>query len=127
MSAIFAGILPYRTVMTVLAGTSATDCYTCGDDGEDEAILAGVVVVDSTGAIGTAAKIEHYKLSNTTAYTIVPASVALPSATENLVYECIPGHHMKLGDEIRVTGASGHHVFVSFWKVSPSAKGAQRG
>ena len=126
MSAIFAGILPYRTAKTILAGTSATACFTCGDDGEDEAIVAGVMVVDSTGAVGTAAKIEHYSLSDTTAYTIYPASAGMPTSTENLVYECIPGHHLKLGDEIRVTGAAGHHVFVSFWKISPSAQGAQR-
>jgi len=126
MSGVFSGLLPYRSAMKALAGTSATTCYTVGDDGEDEIILAGVEVVDSTGAIGTAAKIEHYRVKDTTSFVIVPASVGLPSATENLVYECIPGRHMKRGDEIRVTGASGHHVCVSYWRIAPTPAGAQR-
>lgn len=113
---VFSG-LPYRSVMTILTNGSATDCYTVGDDNEDEIILAGVEVVDSTGLVATAAKVEHYKISNTTSYTMAPASMGLPSATENLVVQGAPGRHMKRGDELRVTGASGHHVTVSFWKI----------
>ncbi len=125
MSGVFVG-LPYRSALKALTGTSATVCYEVGDDGEDEVILAGVEVVDSTGSVATAAKIEHYRASDTATFVIVPASVGLPSGAENLIYECRPGRHMRLGDQIKVTGESGHHVCVSFWRIAPTPAGAQR-
>lgn len=125
MSGVFVG-LPYRSAMKALTGASATVCYEVGDDGEDEVILAGVEVVDSTGSVATAAKIEHYRASDMATFTIAPASIGLPSATENLVYEARPGRHMKVGDQIKVTGASGHHVCCSFWRIAPTPAGAQR-
>lgn len=124
MSGVFAN-LPFRSAMKALTGTSATDCYTVGDQNEDEIILAAVEVVDSTGSVATAAKIEHYEAATTTSFVIAPASIGLPSATENLLYECLPGRHMKVGDELRVTGASGHHVTVSFWIISDRGQTAQ--
>lgn len=126
MSAVFSGLLPFRSAEVALTGATATTCYTVGDDGEDEIILAGVEVVDSTGSVSTAASIVHYRDKDAASFVIVPASVGLPTATESLVYECIPGRHMRQDDEIRVTGASGHHVCVSFWKISPTPRGAQR-
>jgi hypothetical protein len=120
VSGVFAGILPYRSFSTVLANSSTTDCYTVGDDSEDEIILAGVEVVAADGSTPTAAKVEHYKLSNTTSFSIVPTTNGLPTATEQLVYECLPGRHMKRGDEVRVTAAAAHHVTVSFWKIGSS-------
>ena len=119
--------LPADTVMTALTNGNATDCYTVGDQGEDAILLAGIEVVAAAGSTPTAALVQHYKLSNTTSYTIVPATIALPTATENLVYECLPFRYMRRGDEVRVTAANLHHVAVSFWKIgsSPGQK-AQR-
>lgn len=126
MSAINVG-LSYESVPFALTGTGATDVYTVGDEAESWIDLAGVMVTDPTGAVATAAKVEWYDLSATTSYTLVPATVGLPTATENLVFVCEPTIRMRVGDEIRVTGASGHHVITTFAKgrTDPGAE-AQR-
>lgn len=108
--------LKYETVLFALSGSSATDVYTVGDLGETAILLAGVEVSDPNNLV-TPAKVEHYRLSNTTSYTIVPATVGLPTPSENLVYVAAPARLMKRGDEVRVTGVSGHHVAVSFWLI----------
>ena len=115
MAAINTGV-SYESVPFALTGTGTTDVYTCGDDGESWLDLAGVMVVDPAGAVLTAAKVEWYDISATTAYTLVPATVGLPTASENLVFVCEPTIRMRVGDEIRVTGASGHHVIITFAK-----------
>lgn len=125
-SGVFPGLSP-DTAMTILSNGSATDCYTVGDQGEDAILLAGVEVVAAAGSTPTAALVVHYKLSNTTSYTIIPATIGLPTATENLVYECLPFRYMRRGDEIRVTAANLHHVAVSFYKIgTDSGQQAQK-
>ena len=115
-SGVFQNLSP-DTAMTILTNGSATDCYTVGDQGEDAILLAGVEVVAAASSTPTAALVVHYKLSNTTSYTIIPVTNALPTATENLIYECLPFRYMRRGDEVRVTAANLHHVAVSFYKI----------
>ena len=116
MSGVFPGLAP-DTVMTILSNGNVTDCYTVGDQGEDAILLVGIEVVAAASSTPTAALVVHYKLSNTTSYTIVPVTIALPTATENLFYECRPFRYMRRGDEVRVTAANLHHVAVSFYKI----------
>lgn len=115
MSGVFNG-LKYETVLFALTTSSAEDVYTVGDNNESAILLAGIEVSDPN-SLATAVRVQHYKASNTTSYTIVPTTVGLPSTTENLVYECLPARLMKLNDEIRVTGVSGHHGAVSFYLI----------
>ncbi len=126
MAAINVG-LSYESVPFALTGAGATDVYTVGDDSEKWIYLAGVMVTDPTGVVLTAARVEWYDLSATTSYTLVPATVGLPTASENLVFVCKPMIRMQVGDEIRVTGASGHHVITTFAKGGTSpGESAQR-
>ena len=115
-SGVFQNLAP-DTAMTILTNGNATDCYTVGDQGEDAILLAGIEVVAAASSTPTAALVVHYKLSNTTSYTIIPVTNALPTATENLIYECLPFRYMRRGDEVRVTAANLHHVAVSFYKI----------
>jgi hypothetical protein len=115
MSGVFLG-LKYETVPFALTNSSATDVYTVGDNNESAILLAGVEVSDPN-SLATPVLVQHYKASNTTSYTIVPATVGLPTPSENLVYECHPARLMKDGDEVRVTGVSGHHGAVSFYLI----------
>ena len=125
MAAINVG-LSYESKPFALTGTGETDVYTVGDDGESWIDLAGVLVTDP-GSVSTAVRIRWFDLSANTSYTLVPASMALPSATENLEFICEPTIRMRVGDEVRVTGASGHHVITTFAKggTTPGAA-AQR-
>lgn len=112
-----ASIAPFQAYISVpfaLTGASATDVYTVGDEGERGANLIGVMVSDPTGSVSTPAKVVWYKISNTTEYVLVPTAVGLPTPAENLVFVCEPAIRLKVGDEIRVTGASGHHVVTTF-------------
>lgn len=94
-----------------LTGTSATDVYTVGDQGEKGAWLIGVVVVDSTGSVGTTAKVVLHRGS--TSWGLSPVDTGKPNDAENLEVICEPALRLKVGDEIRVTGASGHHVWTT--------------
>ena len=105
----------YYTAPYILTGTSATDVYTVGDNGEEALFLTGILVTDSTGSVATAARVAMRRSS--TDYVLASTGLALPSATENLEIICEPAIRMKRGDTVRVTGASGHHVFVSFVTV----------
>lgn len=105
----------YFTDLNILAGTSATDVYTVGENGEEAIFLTGVLVTDSTGSVSTAATVAIRRSS--TNYVLASTGMGLPSATENLEIVCEPAIRMKRDDTVRVTGASGHHVFVSFVTV----------
>lgn len=108
-------LTPLRTVPFALTGTSATDVYTVGDQGEAQLVLLGVMVTDATGSIATPIKLVLYRIANTTEYVLSPATVGLPTASENFVWTgCV---WMARGDEVRVTGASGHHVFTTFMPI----------
>lgn len=111
MASLNPGLL-VQTAFAILANTSATDVYTVGDNGEEALFLVGVLVTDSTGSVGTAARVALRRSS--TDYVLASTGLALPSATENLEIVCEPAIRMKRGDTVRVTGASGHHVFVSY-------------
>lgn len=106
--------LQYMSIPFALTGTSATDVYTCGDKNEKELNLIGVMVTDATGAIVTPVKVVWYQLSSNTEFVLVPTTVGLPTPSENLTFVCDPAIRLRQGDEIRVTGASGHHVVTSF-------------
>lgn len=111
MASLNPGLL-VQTAFAILANTSATDVYTVGDNGEEALFLVGVLVTDSTGSVATAARVALRRSS--TDYVLASTGLALPSATENLEIVCEPAIRMKRGDTVRVTGASGHHVFVSY-------------
>ncbi len=100
-----------RTFVSVLSGTSATDVYTVGNQGESGAWLIGVVVVDSTGSVATTAKIGIYRGS--TEYRLSPNATGKPNAAENLEVICEPAMELKPADRVRVTGATGHHVWTT--------------
>ncbi len=101
-----------QTAFTALANTNATDCYTVGDSGERAAYLVGVIVTDSTGSVSTAAKVVIYRGS--TSWVLVPTASGYPTASVSLEWIATWPIRLKLADEIRVTGASGHHVFVGY-------------
>ena len=102
-----------ETTLAILANGSATDVYTVTD--EEDVFLVGVVVTDSTGSVATAATVSLRR--SATNYVLASTGLGLPSATENLEFVCEPAIRMKRGDIIRITGANGHHCFVS---VSPN-------
>jgi len=100
-----------RSFPYALTGTSSTDVYTVGDQGESAAWLIGVVVVDPTGSVSTTAKVGVYRGS--TEYRLSPNATGKPSTTDNLEIICEPALYLKRSDEVRVTGASGHHVWTT--------------
>ena len=103
----------YVTVPYILTGGSATDVYIFGTNGETQGgNLVGVLVTDSTGAVLTAATVALRQ--GGVNYVLASTGFALPSATENLEIVCEPAIRCKRGDSIRVTGANGHHVFVTY-------------
>jgi len=108
--------LPAETTLAILTNGSATDVYTV--TAEEVVRLLGVIVTDSTGSVATAATVALRR--NSTNYVLASTGIALPSATENLEIVCEPTIRMIRGDSIRVTGANGHHVFVT---VSPVRSG----
>ena len=106
-----------------LTGTGATDVYTVVD--EELVFLLSVTVTDSTGAVATAATVSHR--SGGVNRVLVPATFGLPSATENLEITGEPiVAHMIRGDSVRVTGASGHHCFVSVQPIRSTGALQQR-
>lgn len=114
--------LTYEYEGTILTGTTQTACLTVGAGKASDCIwveVQGVTVVDSTGAIATPATLAIY--DGDTERVLIPASIGLPNATENLEFSFDPSAHLETGGEIRVTGANGHHVHISF------VKGALRG
>lgn len=113
-----------ETDFSILTNTNATDVYTVGDSGEEDMFLLGVTVTDSTGSVATAATVAA-RIGGTN-HVMASTGLGLPSATENLEIVCEPGIRMHRGDTVRVTGASGHHVFVTYQPVRDSGMQAQR-
>ena len=111
-----------ETTRAILANTNATDVFTVSD--EEDVFLLSIVVVDSTGAVATAALVQHR--SGGTNYTLLPTTAGLPSATENLEIVCEPAMRMTRGDSVRITGANGHHCFVSVQPIRSSSTASQR-
>lgn len=112
-----------ETTIGALANTNATDVYTVTD--EEAVRLLSVTVTDSTGSVATACKVDLRR--SATNYTLAGTGLALPSATENLEAIGWPGIRMKRGDSIRLTGASGHHYFVTVAPIRGTGNRAQRG
>ena len=103
-----------QTAFTALAGTSATTVLTV-DTAWKGAYLFGVMVTDSTGSVATAAQVDVYRGS--TAWVLVPVGVGYPDADWNLEWVAHWPIRLNRGDLVRVTGASGHHVFVSYAQI----------
>lgn len=117
--------LTYEYIGTTLSGTSKTAVLTVGSGRAADCVWADVtsiVVVDSTGSVGTAAIV--YVYDGSTERVLLPAGLGLPTAAENLEFEYAP-LHLTTGGEIRVKGASGHHVHVSFVKGPARGSRAQ--
>lgn len=117
--------LAYEYVGTTLANTSKTACLTVGSGKASDCAwveVRQITVVDSTGSVATGAIV--YVYDGTTERVLMPASFGLPSATENLEIAGAP-IHLETTGEIRVTGASGHHVHICFVKGSPRGSQAQ--
>lgn len=112
-----------ETTIGILGGTSATDVYTVSD--EEDVRLLSVVVTDPTGSVATACKVDIRRAS--TNYTLAGTGLALPVATENLEAVGWPGIRMKRGDSVRLTGASGHHYFVTVAPIRGTGLRAQQG
>ena len=115
----------YDYVGTTLSNTSKTACLTVGSGRAADCTWADViaiVVTDSTGAVATAATVAIY--DGATERVLVPATFGLPSATENLEHDSAP-IHLDIGGIIYVTGASGHHVHISFAKGVKTGATAQ--
>lgn len=102
----------YVTKFTVLSGTGNHDVLTVGADGEKGANLVGVTIVDSTGSVATQATVVIRR--STTNYALHSALNGLPTSTENLEIVCEPVIRLKVGDIIRVVGATNHVAFVSY-------------
>src|SRR5688572_2215837 len=99
------------TVPFAVSGTGVNTAYTVGDNNETAAFLLGITVVDSTGAVATAAAVNIDR--GGTNYVLAAATLGLPSATENLEIVCEPAMKLRRSDKIEVTGATGHHVFIT--------------
>lgn len=105
-----------QTTFTALAGTSATACYVVGTTDKTNAVyLLGVQVSDSTGSVATAANVVIYR--NPTSWVLVPTATGYPTAGFNLEWIAHWPIRLKTGDEVRVTGANGHHVIVSYLPI----------
>lgn len=111
-----------ETTFGSLSGTSATDVYTVTD--EEKVHILSIRVTDSTGSVATACKVDLRRSS--TNYTLAGTGLALPSATEDLEVLGWPGIVLKRGDIIRLTGASGHHWFITYSPVRSTGLSAQR-
>ena len=103
------------TIFFAVSGSGVNTAYTVGDNNETAAFLLGVTVVDSTGSVATAAKVNIDR--STTDYVLASVGLALPSATENLEIVCEPAMKLKRSDKIEVTGATGHHVIISIQPI----------
>ena len=99
------------TIFFAVSGTGVNVAYTVGDNNETAAFLLGVVVTDSTGIVATAAQVNIDR--GATNYVLASTGFGLPSATENLELVCEPAMKLKRLDKIEVTGATGHHVFIT--------------
>jgi hypothetical protein len=114
------------TILFAVSGTGVNIAYTVGDNNETAAFLLGVTVTDSTGAVATAALVNIDR--GTTNYVLASTGLALPSATENLEIVCEPAMKLKRSDKIEVTGATGHHVFITIQPIGRDTGGrAQKG
>lgn len=115
----------YEYIGTTLANTTKTACLTVGSGKAADCTwvdVLAITVTDSTGAVATAAVVAIY--DGTTERVLYPATVGLPTASENLEHDAAP-IHLDIGGEIRVTGASGHHVHISFAKGVKTGATAQ--
>lgn len=111
-----------ETTRVILANGNATDVLTVSD--EEDVFLLSVTVVDSSGSVATAALVQHR--SGGTNYTMAPTGLGLPTASANLEIVCEPAIRMIRGDSIRITGASGHHCFVSVQPIRSMSTALQR-
>jgi hypothetical protein len=113
-----------ETAFYVVSGTGVNTAYTVGDQGEESLFLLGVVVVDSTGSVATAATVNIDR--SATNYVLAPSSMGLPTATENLELVCEPAIRLLRSDKIEVTGATNHHVIITYQPVRDGGNRAQR-
>lgn len=114
------------TIPFAVSGTGVNTAYTVGDNNETAAFLLGVTVVDSTGAVATAAQVNIDR--GGTNYVLVSTGLGLPNATENLEIVCEPAMKLRRADKIEVTGATGHHVFTTIQPIGRDTGGrAQKG
>lgn len=111
-----------ETTIGALASSSATDVYTVTD--EETVILLSVIVTDPAGAVATACRVDIRRSS--TNYGLAGSGLALPTATENLEAVGWPGIRLKRGDSVRLTGASGHHYFVTVRPIRGTGNRAQK-
>jgi len=92
--------------------------------GEEQVRLLSVLVTDPAGAVATACRVDIRRSS--TNYALAGSGLGLPSATENLEAVGWPGIRLKRGDSVRLTGASGHHYFVTVSPIRGTGNRAQK-
>jgi hypothetical protein len=115
----------YDYIGTTLSNTSKTACLTVGSGRAGDCSWVDVLAItisDSTGSVDTPATVYIY--DGSTERVLYPSSIGLPTPTENLQHDAAP-IHLDIGGEIRVTGASGHHVHIAFAKGIKSGVTAQ--
>ena len=99
-----------RCALKKLTGNAKTDCYVVGTTDEFNYVeIESILIVDSTAAVNTAvtvnvtiAGVEYVLAASLPVETTYPRFIAMHS---------LPLYR---GDKISVTGANGHHVFVSY-------------
>jgi len=111
-----------ETTFGILTNTNATDVYTVVD--EEKVHVLSIRVTDSTGSVATACKVDLRR--SATNYTLVGVGLNLPSPTEDLELKGDPAVVLKRGDIIRLTGANGHHWFITYAPVRSTGLSAQR-
>lgn len=129
MSAYASG-LNYDTVSKALTGATETSVLIVGSTPAQVADapwidVLSIIVTDSTGSVATAAKVTRYDASETANHVLAPSGIGFPTASQNLEIVAEPCIHLERSDEIRVTGASGHHVLVTFIKGVAGGSSAQ--
>lgn len=112
----------YKTFRKALTDTSKTTCYTVGDDAETFADVVALAICDSTGAVATGATI-HVTLGGGDSTEGIIAKPAAAEIANLFTLECLL--HMDAGGVIKVTGASGHHVWITIHKGVRSGAAAQ--
>lgn len=110
-----------ETACGVLADTSATDIFTVVD--EEKVHVLSITITDSA-SVSTACLVNLRR--GGTNHRLVPATMGLPTTTENLEVLGWPGIVLKRGDSIRITGAANHHWFITYSPVRSTGLSAQR-
>ena len=111
----------YRTFVTALASGSKTTVYTVGDDSEKWADVVGITISDSTGSVNSGATI-HCTLRTGVTERVL-ANPKVDEIDNDYHLECLPVH-LEAGGTIAVTGASGHHVWITIHKGTVAAGAA---